>query len=109
MNIEQFKETTMRIIFFIIVLMCNLNSLAQDVSPVVFAPDVISSKESSEYGMTFINDSFILFTRQTHIPEIYSSRKTNKSWTDLQKVSFNSRYGDEYPHYSKKLNRVYYC
>ncbi|MEQ9404641.1 MAG: hypothetical protein RIM99_13705 [Cyclobacteriaceae bacterium] len=58
-----------------------------------------------EYGMTFVNNDFVLFTRDK---KIYFTKRMSDLWSEPVLVSFNSEYGDEYPSFDPVTNRLYF-
>lgn len=99
----------MRILVITAIIFSNSIAFSQKKNAVIFAEGVVSTKENSEYGITFINDNLLLFTRSKKLPEIFYSKRIDKKWTYPQRAEFNSPYGEEYPFYSKKFGRVYFA
>lgn len=58
-----------------------------------------------EYGMTFVNNDLVLFTRDK---KIYFTERINGIWSQPDLVSFNSAYGDEYPAFDNVSNRLFF-
>lgn len=74
-----------------------------------FGDNIICTPDNSEYGLTFITENWICFTksgdRNTHM----FSRYENYAWTTPTIAPFSGMYPDEYPRFDRATNKLFFA
>lgn len=95
----------MRLLFFTILICLKLTIVAQD----KMAPGIISTLNFGEYGLTFLTDSTICFTRFIDGPTLMISEFNNGQWTEPTKAPFSGEFGGEYPRFNPSTNQLFFA
>ncbi|MCB0277868.1 MAG: PD40 domain-containing protein [Calditrichaeota bacterium] len=91
-------------------LISTLSLFSMIFSQELFEPGLISTETASEYGLTFIDDNSIAFSRQgsDRQKKIYLCKRLNGKWQTPQIASFSGMHNDEYPSFDPVSKRLYF-
>ncbi len=73
-----------------------------------FSPGIICT-DKNEYGLTFITEDWICFTRTLETNTLMFSRQINGKWSEPTIAPFSGIYSDEYPRFGTKNNRLFFA
>lgn len=74
-----------------------------------FADSIICSVDYDEYGLTFITENWICFTRSEGRNTLMFSRYENNLWTKPSIAPFSGVHPDEYPRFDETTNKLFFA
>ncbi|AWX44226.1 hypothetical protein HME9304_01226 [Flagellimonas maritima] len=74
-----------------------------------FADGIICTVDYNEYGLTFITENWICFTKSEDRNTLMFSRYENNSWTKPIIAPFSGVYPDEYPRFDRTTSRLFFA
>lgn len=74
-----------------------------------FADSIICTVDYNEYGLTFITDNWICFTKSGDRNTLMFSRYENNSWTKPVIAPFSGVHPDEYPRFDETTGRLFFA
>ena len=86
----------------------SLIILSSTFSQEIFEKGIISTDQSSEYGIAFISDSWICFTRKDKLNTLYFSYKKEGRWSKPEVAPFSGKNNDEYPSFDSSTQRLFF-
>ena len=74
----------------------------------IFEPNVICT-DKEEYGISFINEDWICFTRREEKKTLFFSKRINGKWGAPTIAPFSGENDDEYPKFNPSSNRLFFA